>query len=35
MPEVAEIAEGSLATAERDWRFARAWLQKELGTTEL
>lgn len=31
MPEVAELAGVSLATAERDWRFARAWLQEELG----
>ncbi|TDJ71138.1 MAG: sigma-70 family RNA polymerase sigma factor [Planctomycetota bacterium] len=35
MPEAAEIAGISLATAERDWRFARAWLQKELGRSEL
>jgi len=31
MPEVAELTGVSLATAERDWRFARAWLQEELG----
>jgi RNA polymerase sigma factor (TIGR02999 family) len=31
MPEVAEIAGVSLATAERDWRFARAWLQQRIG----
>lgn len=31
MPEVAELTGISLATAERDWRFARAWLQEELG----
>lgn len=31
MPEAAESLEISLATAERDWRFARAWLQSELG----
>ncbi len=34
MPEVAEILSISLATAERDWRFARAWLQGELGRSE-
>ena len=27
MPQVAEVLELSLATAERDWRFARSWLQ--------
>ncbi len=31
MPEVAETLGISLATAEREWRFARAWLQNELG----
>ena len=31
LPEAAEIAGVSLATAERDWRFARSWLQRELG----
>ena len=35
MPEVAEVVGVSLATAERDWRFARSWLQKELGRSEL
>ncbi len=30
MSEVAEALEISLATAERDWRFARAWLYKTL-----
>jgi RNA polymerase sigma factor (TIGR02999 family) len=35
MPEVAELLSISLATAERDWRFARAWLQNELGRAEL
>ncbi len=30
MPEVAEVLGLSLATAERDWRFARAWLQREM-----
>jgi len=34
MPEVAEILGLSLATAERDWRFARAWLQNELEQSE-
>ena len=34
MPEVAEVVEASLATVERDWRFARAWLQKELESVE-
>ncbi len=31
LPEAADIAGISLATAERDWRFARSWLQRELG----
>ena len=31
LPEVAEVVGVSLATAERDWRFARAWLQQEIG----
>jgi len=31
LPEAAEIAGISLATAERDWRFARSWLQCEMG----
>lgn len=31
LPEAAEIAGVSLATAERDWRFARSWLQREMG----
>ena len=30
MPEVAEVLELSLATAEREWRFARAWLKQVL-----
>jgi RNA polymerase sigma factor (TIGR02999 family) len=34
MPEVAEILDVSLATAERDWRFARAWLQDDMGAGE-
>lgn len=28
--EVAEVLQVSLATVERDWRFARAWLQKNM-----
>ena len=31
LKETAEVLGISLATAERDWRFARAWLQEELG----
>lgn len=31
MPEIAEMLEISLPTAERDWRFARSWLQDRLG----
>jgi RNA polymerase sigma factor (TIGR02999 family) len=31
LPEAAEITGISLATAERDWRFARSWLQQALG----
>lgn len=34
LPEVAELLGLSLATAERDWRFARAWLQREMGGGE-
>lgn len=34
MPEVAEVLSISLASAERDWRFARAWLQTELASGE-
>lgn len=30
MPEVAEVLGLSLATAEREWRFARAWLRQVL-----
>ncbi len=33
MPEVADVLDVSLATAERDWRFARSWLQSEIGGT--
>jgi len=32
LPEAAELTGVSLATAERDWRFARSWLQRELGS---
>lgn len=31
MPEVADVLEVSLATAERDWKFARSWLQEHVG----
>lgn len=31
MPEIAEVLGISLASAERDWRFGRAWLQRSLG----
>ena len=31
MPEAAQALGVSLATAERDWRYARAWLLRELG----
>ena len=31
LKETAEVLGISLATAERDWRYARAWLQEELG----
>lgn len=31
MSEVADVLKLSLATAERDWRFARSWLQQEMG----
>jgi hypothetical protein len=30
MPEIAEVLGISLASAERDWRFGRAWLQHAL-----
>ena len=30
MSEVAEALDVSLATAERDWKFARAWLYKTM-----
>jgi hypothetical protein len=28
---VAELLELSITTVEREWRFARAWLQREIG----
>jgi RNA polymerase sigma factor (TIGR02999 family) len=31
MPEIAQALATSLPTVERDWRFARAWLQDRLG----
>ncbi len=31
MEEAAEVLQISLATAERDLKFARSWLHKELG----
>jgi RNA polymerase sigma factor (TIGR02999 family) len=30
MPEVAELVDSSLPTVERDWRFARSWLQDRI-----
>jgi RNA polymerase sigma-70 factor (ECF subfamily) len=30
--EIAEILDLSLSTVERDWRFARAWMQKQLSS---
>jgi RNA polymerase sigma factor (TIGR02999 family) len=30
--EIAEVMDISLTTVERDWRFARAWLQKQLSS---
>jgi RNA polymerase sigma factor (TIGR02999 family) len=30
LPEIATVLDVSLATAERDWRFGRAWLQRSL-----
>jgi RNA polymerase sigma factor (TIGR02999 family) len=29
-PEISQVMDISLATVERDWRFARAWLQKKM-----
>ena len=31
-PEIAEVQGVSLSTVEADWRVARAWLRRELGT---
>jgi RNA polymerase sigma factor (TIGR02999 family) len=31
MPEIAEMLQVSVPTVERDWRFARAWLQQRMG----
>jgi RNA polymerase sigma factor (TIGR02999 family) len=31
VPEVAELLEVSVTTVEGDWRFARAWLRRQLG----
>ncbi len=31
MPEIAAVLDIGLATAERDWSYARAWLANELG----
>jgi RNA polymerase sigma factor (TIGR02999 family) len=33
MPDIAKMLDISLPTAERDWRFARSWLQDRLGAT--
>lgn len=30
--EIAQVLDVSLTTVERDWRFARAWLQDQIGT---
>ena len=34
LPEVAEALEVGLATAERDWQYARAWLYGQLKPDE-
>jgi RNA polymerase sigma factor (TIGR02999 family) len=34
VPEVAEVMGVSAATVKRDWRFAKAWLARELGTAD-
>ena len=34
MPRVAEVLGVSLATAERQWAYVRAWLLAELGATD-
>jgi RNA polymerase sigma factor (TIGR02999 family) len=33
VPEVAEVLDISAATVKRDWRFAKAWLARELGAS--
>jgi RNA polymerase sigma factor (TIGR02999 family) len=33
MAEIADLLDVSLSTAERDWRFSRAWLARELALT--
>ena len=35
MPDIATMLGISLPTAERDWRFARSWLQDRLGAAEI
>lgn len=35
MAEIARVVEVSLPTVERDWRFARAWLQERMGVSDL
>jgi RNA polymerase sigma factor (TIGR02999 family) len=35
MAEIARVVGVSLPTVERDWRFARAWLQDRIGATDL
>lgn len=35
MAEIARMLDISLPTVERDWRFARAWLQERMGTNDL
>lgn len=34
LPRVADLLDMSLTTIERDWRYARAWLVNELGSTD-
>jgi RNA polymerase sigma factor (TIGR02999 family) len=31
MPDIAQVLKVSLPTVERDWRFARSWLQDRIG----
>jgi RNA polymerase sigma factor (TIGR02999 family) len=35
MPDIAKMLDISVPTAERDWRFARAWLQDRLGAADV